>query len=146
MSECEGITLLYGIGRSLKVILAYRPPRPPGSDADFEFSDKLCTSLSNITAPAVILGDLHFAGASNSEAEKRVLEAVQNHFWSQHVDFPTRRDPSSGNESLLDRCQCSNPKLINGVESPGWFSDHAICSVDLVIPSFKDSFIELVPN
>ena len=75
-----------------------------------------------------------------------MLEAVQNHFWSQHVDFMTRRDPSSGNENLLDPCLCSHPDLVLGVESQGWFSDHAIYSVDLVMPCIKDSSVELVPN
>ena len=89
MTECEGVTLPYGKGRSFTIILAYRPPRPPGSEADQGFSDKLCNLLSNITSPAVVLGDLNFAGIdwehlhASSEAEKRVLETVQNHFWSE---------------------------------------------------------------
>ena len=74
--------------------------------------DKLCNLLSNITSPAVVLGDLNFPGIdsenlhASSEAEKRGLETIQNHFWMQHVDFPTRKDPISGTESLLDPCLC----------------------------------------
>ena len=61
MNECEGVTLPYG-NKTLTVVLAYRPPRPPGSDADNGFSDKLCDLLTSITAPAVLVGDMNYPG------------------------------------------------------------------------------------
>ena len=69
------------------------------------------------------------------------------HFWSQHVDFPTRKDPRTEKLSMLDPCLCSNPEIVIGVESQGWFSDHAICTADLIMPSCNSSVSkELVPD
>ena len=81
-----------------------------------------------------------------STAEKEVLETVQNFFWSQHVNFPTRRDPCTSVENILDPCLSTAPELISGIESHGWFSDHAIYSVDLVKPCQNRNSREMVPD
>ena len=151
--ECEGVKIPWGInGEMLSLLLVYRPPRPPGSEADRGYSDKFCNLLGSLTSPACILGDLNFAGIdwdhsfASSTAEKRVLESVQNHFWTQHIDFPTRKDPVTGMESLLDPCLSSSPDLVCNAESYGWFSDHVIYSIDLARPTVRNHSSELVPD
>ena len=151
--ECEGVTVPWGSnGGVLTLVLAYRPPRAPGSEADNGFSSRFCDLLAGLRSPAVVLGDLNFSGIdwdrlhASTGAEKNVLETIQNYFWTQHVDFPTRRDPSTGGLSLLDPVLSTSPELVLGVESQGWFSDHLLYSVDLVSPGGKDDSKELVPN
>ena len=103
-------------------------------------------------SPAIILGDLNLPSIdwnhlfASARAEKQVLDTVQNYFWTQHVDFPTRLDPSSGAESLLDPCFSSIPDLVLGVESHGWFSDHIIYSAEIARPASRASTMELVPD
>ena len=153
MVECDGVTIPWGNkGEFLSIILAYRPPRPPGSEADNGYCDKFCDLVTNLKSPAVIVGDLNWPGIdwthlhASSSAEKNVLETLQNCFWTQHVDFPTRRDPGTGEESLLDLCLSSTPDLILSVESQGLFSDHIMYSPDLIRPSAVKSSKELVPD
>ena len=153
LRECEGVTIPWGSnGGVLTLALAYRPPRAPGSEADNGFCDKFCDLLAGLRSPAVVLGDLNFSGIdwerlhASSGAEQNVLETVQNYFWTQHVDFPTRRDPSTGGLSMLDPVLSTSPELVLGVESQGWFSDHLLYTVDLVRPGGKDDSTELVPN
>ena len=103
MVECEGVTVPWGKGGGvLSVILAYRPPRYPGSEADNGYTDKLCELLSNLKSPAILLGDLNYPGIDwerfygESSAEKKVIDTVQDFFWTQHIDFSTHRNPATG--------------------------------------------------
>lgn len=153
MVECEGVTLPWGNGGAvLSVVLAYRPPRYPGSEADNGYTDRLCELLSSLKSPAILLGDLNYSGIdwerlhAESNAEKKVLDTVQNFFWTQHIDFPTRRNPATGEETLLDPALSSSPELVIGASSEGWFSDHVMYSIDLLNPNVKDNSKELVPN
>ena len=151
--ECEGVTIQWGNkGDILTLILVYRPPRAPGSEADNNYCDRFCDLLAGFRSSAIILGDLNLPGIdwdhlhASSRAEKNVLDSVHNYFWTQHVDFSTRKDPASGVESLLDPCFSSSPDLITNVESQGWFSDHTIYTADLVRPTSTISSRELVPD
>ena len=97
MVECEGITIPWGRGGTvLTILLAYRPPRYPGGQADNGYSERFCNLLANIKGQVVICGDLNFSGIdwerlhAVSPAEREVLDTVQNYFWLQHVDFPTQ--------------------------------------------------------
>ena len=151
--ECEGVTIPWGVnGNLLTLLLAYRPPRPPGSVADKGYCDKFCELVASIKSPSIILGDLNLPGIdwdhlyASSEAERLVLETFQDNFWTQHIDFPTRKDPSSGKESLLDPCLSSSSDLILAVENHGLFSDHVIYSADLAWPVASACSKELVPD
>ena len=63
MVECEGVTIPWGnSGGVLTIVLAYRPPRAPGSEADNGFSDKFCDLLAGLKSPALVLGDLNYSG------------------------------------------------------------------------------------
>ena len=75
-----------------------------------------------------------------------LCHAFQDCFWTQNINFATRKDPGSGAESLLDPCLSSTPDLVLAAESHGWFSDHSIYSVDLVRPSSRNCSVELVPD
>ena len=51
--------------------------------------------LASIQGQVVICGDLNYSGIDwkklygSTPAERNILEVVQNHFWSQYIDFPT---------------------------------------------------------
>lgn len=151
MVECEGVTIPWGKGRDvLTVVLAYRAP---GSVADNSYTDRFCELLGSLKSPAVIVGDLNYPGLdwermyADSTSEGKVMESVQNHFWTQHVDFPTHRNPSTGiAKTTLDICLSTSPELVLGVTSEGEFSDHVIFSVDMIAPDTKDKTKEFVPD
>ena len=121
----------------MSVILAYRPPRypGPGSEADNGYTDKLCDLLGSLRSPAIILGDLNYPGIdwerlyTESTGERKVVNTVQDFFWTQHIDFPTHRNPATGEENILDPTLSSSPELVIGANSEGWFSDHVMYSV-----------------
>lgn len=75
-----------------------------------------------------------------------MIDTVQDFFWTQHIDFPTHRNPATGEENLLDPVLSSSPELVVGASSEGWFSDHALYSVDLLRPCAGENSKELVPD
>ena len=84
--ECEGVTVPWGSnGGVLTLVLAYSPPRAPGSEADNGFSSRFCDLLAGLGSPAVVLGDLNFSGIdwdrlhASTGAEKNVLETIENY-------------------------------------------------------------------
>ena len=96
MVECAGVNIPWGDrGNFITVLLAYRPPRYPGGVADNGYSNKFCNLLSSIKGQVVLCGDLNYSGIDwerlhgSTPAERNVLDAVQNSFWTQYVDFPT---------------------------------------------------------
>ena len=46
--ECAGIELPWGQNDNLKIVLVYRPPRPPFSEADGDNTAKLCHLMENL--------------------------------------------------------------------------------------------------
>ena len=161
MVECEGVTIPWGdTGRVITVLLAYRPPRYPGGVADNGFSDRFCDLLENIKGQVVLCGDLNYSGIDwdrlhgSTPAERRVLDTVQNNFWTQYVDFPThvggagRAGGEEGRDgNLLDLALSNSPELVVGVVDEGLFSDHRMFSLDLIMPvSSSGQTQELVPD
>ena len=50
--------------------------------------------LVSLKSPALVLGDLTYPGIdwdrlyAESTAERKVINTVQDFFWTQHIDFP----------------------------------------------------------
>ena len=86
-------------------------------------------SWDNLTGPAGVQQD--------------VLDAVQDKFWTQHVDFPTHKE---GN--LLDVGLSSSPGLVARVESLGYLStsDHVMLKFTMVGPKRSSNTTEMVPD
>ena len=107
--------------------MAYRPPRHPGGAGDNGNTEKLVELIRGLQGPVLLCGDLNFPDidwdqlSAPAGVQQQVLDAVQDKFWTQHVDFPTH---NAGN--LLDVGISSTPGLVARVESLGYLatSDH----------------------
>ena len=123
--EGAGISVPW-LGGRLSLVLAYRPPRYPGSADDNGNTSKLAELISGLQGPVLLCGDLNLPDvcwdqlSAPAGVQQQVLGAVQDKFWTQHVDFPTRK---AGN--LLDVGLSSSPELVARVESLGYLATNA---------------------
>ena len=114
--EGVGISVPW-LGGRLSLILAYRPPRHPGSVEDNGNTGKLVDLIRELHGPVLLCGDLNLPDVNWDQlsapagVQQQVLDAVQDKFWTQVVDFPTHQ---AGN--LLDVGLASSQELVAGVE------------------------------
>ena len=151
VTECCGISIQWGRGRgeSIKLVLVYRPPEAPGSQADGGNTARLCNLLRGLAGRVVVLGDFNLPGIdwdswwSASAGERAVLDTFGDKFWHQLVRGPTHR---AGN--TLDLCVTSSLELVAGVEitAPLGNSDHNGLEVTLVGSGQDKSSKEKVPD
>ena len=100
--EGAGISVPWFGGR-LSLVLAYRPPRHPGSVDDNGNTEKLVKLIRCLQGPVLMCGDLNLPDVSWDKlsapagVQQQVLDAVQDKFWTQVVDFPTHQ---------AGRCRC----------------------------------------
>ena len=147
--EMAGISVPWEKGESLSLILVYRPPEVPGSEADKGNTDRLCKVMRELKGPQVWIGDLNLhidweRGYSPVRGEEMFIETVQDLFWEQMVDFPTHR--SGG---LLDLVMPSRQGMVGDVRSDGFLApgaDHLMLEVDICGPVRPASTEELVPD
>ena len=151
VTECCAITIPWGGGGTevVKLILVYRPPETPGSQADKGNTERLCRLLRKQQGKVVICGDFNLPkvdwdrGWSNCAGERMVVDTLHDMFWHQLVKEPTHR---LGN--LLDLCVTSSLELIAGVEvvEPLGASDHKGLEVNLLGATADRTTKELVPD
>ena len=122
---------------NLPIHIIYRPP-----SSTVENNEKLNQFIQTVCHPAILIGDFNFPGISwtsmTSNAHGRnFLQASQDAFMTQHVDFPTHQ-----NGNILDLVLSSAPNLISKVTEEGKLgnSDHSIICVEVNRkPTVKDS-------
>lgn len=147
--ECAGIELPWGQNENLKIVLVYRPPRPPFSEADRDNTAKLCNVMENLQGNVITVGDFNFPSIdwsrnySSNLGEQAFLDVLAKKFFSQHVNFPTHKD---GN--LLDLVTGSHPDLVSEVRDEGYLGepDHTMIWVDVVGPAWNLDSVEMVPD
>ena len=143
------MTIPWGRGEELKLVLVYRPPATPGSPADGGNTSRLCSLLRTLGGKTVIIGDFNLPSIdwtrrwSPCAGERMVLDTVGDMFWEQMVHVPTHR---LGN--TLDLCLTSSLELLTGVEvvAPLGNSDHMGLEVSLVGRVTDVSSKEEVPD
>ena len=52
-TECAGISVPWGGGEEIKLVMVYRPPTKPGSDVDGVNTARLCQSLSSLEGKGI---------------------------------------------------------------------------------------------
>jgi hypothetical protein len=114
-----------------------------------ENNAKLCEIVFKVPKPCIILGDFNFSDISwellSSDAHsKPFLDVVQNEFFTQHVDFPTR--VISG--TMPDLVLSSDKNLILNVSDVGKLgrSDHSMLLVEIVGETLTNISKEEVPD
>ena len=146
--EGAGISVPW-LGGKLSLVLAYRPPRHPGSAEDKGNTDKLVELIRGLQGPVLLCGDLNLPDIGWQQlsapvgVQQQVLEVVQDKFWTQVVHFPTHKE---GN--LLYVGLTSSSELVAGVESLGYLStsDHLFLRLTIVEHKRANQTTELVPD
>ena len=149
VTEMAGISIPWEKGESLSLVLVYRPPEVPGSEADQGNTDRLCKVMRELRVPQVCVGDFNLhvdweRGYCPVKGEEMVLEIVQDLFWEQLVDFPTH--VSGG---ILDLVMHNRQGLLGDIRSDGFLApgaDHLMLEVDFFGPAKEPSSEELVPD
>ena len=149
VTEMAGITVPWGKGETLSLVLVYRPPVTPGSEADLGNTDRLCQVMRELKGPQVWVGDfnLHIdweRGYAPIGGEEVVMQTVQDLFWDQLVDFPTHVK-----DGMLDLVLRSRADLVGEVRSEGYLApgaDHQMLAVELCGPARNATSAELVPD
>ena len=63
INQAAGVQIAFDdTSKALNLILIYRPPRRPFSDADEDNTAKICSLINNLQGENIIVGDLNFAG------------------------------------------------------------------------------------
>ena len=148
-TECAGISIPWGRGEILKLVLVYIPPTAPGSEADGGNTVRMCEVLSKLEGNVVTVGDFNMKGIdwdlgwSASAGENMLLDLVGDKFWTQLVRGPTHVDGNT-----LDLVMPSSPELVAGVETLGFLGscDHNMIEISLVGPALDQSSKQLVPD
>ena len=110
-----------------------------------EFIEKCineCESENALGLSILLLGDLNFPDLwransdvvlANSADEKKLLEFIDNHFLSQYVKIPTRKD------NILDLVMTNNDRLVYDLTSDNTvLSDHNI--VDILVSTPETAY------
>ena len=152
--ECTGITVPWGgEGQTkewLNMVMVYRPPRVPGSEADEGNTSRLIQSLGTLEGKNVIFGDFNMPDIdwernwSSRAGDSMLLDLLGDKFWHQVVREPTHRD---GN--ILDLVIPSSPELVASVETVGYLAptaDHSMQVTTLVGPARDSMSMEEVPD
>ena len=154
-TECIGISVPWGngdksSGDTLKLVMVYRPPRDPGSEADDGNSARLIQSLSTLEGNVVVYGDFNMPGIdwerdwSSSAGETMLLDMLGDKFWHQLV-----REPTHIGGNTIDLVITSSPELVAGVETPSPLvanGDHFMHATTLVGPDRDNDSMEEVPD
>ena len=86
VTECCGVTIPWGRGEEIKLVLVYRPPEIPGSPADGGKTERLCSLLRSLGGRVVVLGDFNLPktdwtrGWSTCAGERMVVDTVGDMF------------------------------------------------------------------
>ena len=125
-NQATGITV--GDNHSnVNVVTIYRPHKLYNGDNLEENNERLIGILSNAPNPTIFVGDFNYPKinwenqTTNDRKSDNFLQAVQDNFLTQHVNFATH---NSGN--ILDLVLTNKDELLHGVDDTGFIdsSDH----------------------
>ena len=148
-TECVGISIPWGKGEVPKLVLVYRPPTTPGSEADNGNTLRMCEVLGKLEGNVLTVGDFNMRGIdwdigwSASAGENMLLDLIGDKFWTQLVRGPTHVEGNT-----LDLVIPSSPELVVGVETLECLGsgDHNMLLVSLAGPDCEQSSKEMIPD
>ena len=112
---------------------------------DGDNTRQLAELIRRLPGPALLCGDLNLPDidwrqlSAPAGVQQQVLEAVQDRFWSQVVDFPTHK---GGN--LIDLGISSSQGLVAKVDTLGYLAsaDHQMLKFTIVGPRRNNTSTE----
>ena len=139
-------------GSDIHVHVFYRSP-----NSTQEMNDAVLKYLSNIPGNSVLIGDFNYPEIDWSTLSstllpgQQFLNAVNDKFLSQYVEFPTNYtpQPSGGlTTTTIDLVLSDNDHLIASVNPVGHLgaSHHTMMMVEVIVPSSTNDTEELVPD
>ena len=147
-NQCCGVKLPIKNGRTIELVLIYRPHNQYDQRSVSDNNEKLLEVLRNAPKPNIFVGDFNYSGIDwkllHSDANGRTfLEEAQDAFLHQHVDFSTHH---SG--TMPDLVLSSNPENVIGVEDVGRLgkSDHSMLLVHVSGSLEENVTYEEVPD
>ena len=113
--------------------------------------------IKTIPRDSILVGDFNYPGVDwptlscTSQDSQVFLDAVNNSFLEQYVDFPTNFTPQpdgSITATCIDLVLCNEDSLIASVKPVGQLgaSHHSIIQVEIIVPSRFNCTEELVPD
>ena len=114
-----------------------------------ENNNQLCNIIRHLPKPCILIGDFNYScidwhTLSASAASSAFLDATQDSFYTQHVNFVTRHISGTTPDLILS----SSPELVAGVEDMGRLgvSDHTMIIISVVGKLPNNTTFELVPD
>ena len=151
--QCVGMQISLENNSKVNLILIYRPhhlyKNTVIQDAETaENNDKLCNMLKQLPKPYVIVGDLNYSDigwdtlSSSNGKGRNFIDATQENFLTQHVDFPTH---SSGTQP--DAVLSSSDNVLGVAELCHLgSSDHSMIMVSIAGTPKSNVTYEEVPD
>ena len=150
-NQCCAISVPINGSKSIEIIVVYRPHNLYDETRDVKRNnDLLLDILQNAPKPSVLIGDFNYSDISwdhlsaSTPSSKEFLSAVQENFYTQHVDSPTRAQSNT----MPDLVLTSRGNLVLGVESIGSLgaSDHSMLLVDICGSTTNSKSSEMIPD
>ena len=125
----------------------YRTPDSYKPETLRGLEESLQKLKSGVKVPFIVLGgDFNIPGMEwkvddvtypLNRIQSEILNIAQDYNLDQRVDFPTRKDPVTGVENILDLLFTTRPSLIKNVHSNSGLSDHTAVVADVDIKASK---------
>ena len=153
-NQCVAVKLPITGGKRIELVLVYRPYRLYNGDNNAENgvkanNAKLATLFKLVSKPSILLGDFncsdvdweHSHGGSTG---KFLLEAAEDNFFTQHVDFPTLMSASTQPDLIFS----SSSNLVSSVVNAGKLgnSDHTMLLITVGGKPPTQDTTEMVPD
>ena len=152
-NQCCCIKLPIRNGQFLQLVLVYRPHKlydQSDDTADVKTNNALLANLFHtVPKPAVFIGDfncsdINWENSSSGSHGSFLLQAANDNFYLQHVDFPTLTAAGTRPDLVFS----SDANLVHDVKSlsPLGKSDHSMLLVTIVGATRRAVTSELVPD
>jgi Reverse transcriptase (RNA-dependent DNA polymerase)/Endonuclease-reverse transcriptase len=135
------------VGKTLvKVANVYRPPSSSKSTFLDEFADLLVSIGLSHNERLLVCGDFNMPGEDANTIDDRLSALLDEHGYQQHINVPTRRDPCTQRENILDvliTSQSPVQSVVSNIEvckSHG-MSDHDLITCNLNVKRLKEQAV-----
>ena len=120
-------------------------------------NENITRYIRNLPENSIVVGDFNFPDidwstlSCTASSSRLFLDAVNDKFLTQLVDFPTNLTPQANGgitETCIDLVMTTNENMVASVTTCGQLaaSKHTMIMVEIVVPSTTNETTELVPD
>ena len=130
----------------VKVASVYCSPSSSKSIFLDEFADLLTSIGLCHNERLLICGDLNMPGEDANTVDVRLIALLDEHGYKQHISVPTRRDPRTHRENILDVLitpQSTDKSIVSNINvcNSHGMSDHALITCNLNVKRHKEQAV-----